>query len=102
MTFEVICMEIWTKMHGDMLGNNEVASKQSTLPFLLECGPWAENLKEKKDFWAFWPLSPIFELVRVCFMLKRMQQDFYVFLELVLGYSCIKALNPFHSRPNMT
>ena len=58
MTFEVICMEIWTKMHGDMLGNNEVASKQSTLPFLLECGPWAENLKEKKRFLGLLALKP--------------------------------------------
>ena len=64
MTFEVICMEIWTKMHGDMLGNNEVASKQSTLPFLLECGPWAENMKGKEEKFGLLPPSPTLEVVQ--------------------------------------
>ena len=37
-------------MHGYPMGKDEV-SLESQL--LLGFGPWAENGKEKKDFWAF-------------------------------------------------
>ena len=53
--FEVMCMEEWEILHGYPLDNNEVACIKSTLPFLFGFGPWAENVKGKKDFWAFCP-----------------------------------------------
>ena len=69
----MMCMEEWEILHGYPLDINEVACIKSTLPYLLGFGPLGRECEgKKKDFWAFWPLSPIFELVRVCFMLKRM------------------------------
>ena len=69
----MMCMEEWEILHGYPLDINEVTCIKSTLPYLLGFGPfWAEILEREKKNLGFFPLSPKLELVRVCFIPKRM------------------------------
>ena len=76
MTLEVICMEIWTKVHGYPRDNNEVAT-QSQLSS-LSSWIWAlgrEFEREKEEFGPL-PLSPILELIWVNFLIKEYSMIF--------------------------
>ena len=55
MTFEVICMEIWDKLHGYPKDNNEVAMASQLFHFLLGLGIGPRIWKGKGKIWAFAP-----------------------------------------------
>ena len=63
MTLEVICMEIWTKVHGYPRDNNEVATQSQ----LSSLSSWIWALG--RDFWEGkkkigpLPLRPLLELI---------------------------------------
>ena len=70
--FEVMLAWKHEMLLGYPMGKDEVACIKSTLPFLFGFGPLGRDFREGKEKFGLFPLSPKLELVRVCFMLKRM------------------------------